>query len=61
MFPVPAECRYLTVQSKDAVLQQTKCNEQGSKVRLVVGNIETCVCVRVCMRACVWMHIDMWI
>ena len=36
MFPVPPECYYLTQQSKDDVLQRTKCNEQGSKVTAVL-------------------------
>ena len=32
MFPVPSVCQYLTEESKQHVLQKTKCNEQGSKV-----------------------------
>ena len=32
VFPVPSVCKYLTKESKDTVLQKTKCNEQGSKV-----------------------------
>ena len=40
VFPVPQECRYLTEQSKDDVLQGTKCNEQGSKVDHFFTQIE---------------------
>ena len=32
VFPVPSVCQYLTEESKQHVLQKTKCNEQGSKV-----------------------------
>ena len=32
VFPVPHVCEYLPSESKDQVLQRTKCNEQGSKV-----------------------------
>ena len=37
---MPQECQYLTDQSKDDVLQQTKCNEQGSKVDHFFTQIE---------------------
>ena len=40
VFPVPQECQYLTDQSKDNVMQTTKCNEQGSKVDHFFTQIE---------------------
>ena len=51
VFPVPQECRYLTDQSKDDVLQKTTCNEQGSKVDDFFTQIENLHNEMICQQA----------